>query len=326
MKKFLKIIGIILLLIVVGVGGLITYVKTCLPDVGPPPDLKVEVTPERLQRGYYLAHSVCVCMDCHSTRDWSRLSGPLLEGTLGKGGEEFNQDFGFPGRFFSRNITPAGIGSWTDGEVFRAITAGVSRDGGPLFPLMPHPNYGQLDKEDIYSVIAYIRSLQPIENKIEPPKFDFPMNIIINTIPKAGTFTAMPPKSDKLAYGKYLFTAASCSECHTKKDKGAPVPGMEMAGDFEFKLPKFGIVRSANLTPDEETGIGLWTEDFFVNRFKSLQDSSYVLPTVGEKQFQTVMPWMMYSTMKEEDLRAIYTYLRTLPAIKHRVEKFTPAS
>jgi len=48
---------------------------------------------------------------------------------------------------------------------------------------MPYPNYGRMDKEDIYSMIAYIRSLAPIENEVPESKPDFPMNFIINTIP-----------------------------------------------------------------------------------------------------------------------------------------------
>ena len=101
---------------------------------------------------------------------------------------------------------------------------------------------------------------------------------------------------------------------------------LNYAGSFEFNMPGFGIVRSANITPDEKTGIGSWSEDFFVNRFKAYGDSSYVPHAVGENDMQTVMPWLMYATMEEEDLRAIYTYLRSLPAIENKVVKFTPAS
>src|ERR1043165_8965177 len=105
MKKVAKIFGYSLLVIVLIVVGLITYVKLALPNVGPAPEMKVEATPERIERGRYLAHSVTVCIDCHSTRDWSKFSGPIVPGTLGKGGEKFDQQFGFPGVYYSRNIT-----------------------------------------------------------------------------------------------------------------------------------------------------------------------------------------------------------------------------
>src|SRR6202012_5065901 len=112
---------------------------------------------EKIERGRYLANYVTVCMDCHSTRDWSKFSGPLKEGTLGQGGELFNQKFGFPGTYYSRNITPEGISRYTDGELFRLITTGVTKEGKPMFPVMPYPYYGKMDPDDIMCVIAYIR-------------------------------------------------------------------------------------------------------------------------------------------------------------------------
>ncbi|MCX6182056.1 MAG: c-type cytochrome [Bacteroidetes bacterium] len=318
-----KIILYSLLAIVVIIISLISYVKTALPNVGDPEDLKIEYTQKRIERGNYLANSVAACMDCHSTRNWSLFAGPLVEGTLGKGGEEFTQDFGFPGHYYARNITPYGIGNWTDGELFRAITSGVNKDGKALFPVMPHPSYGKLDREDIYSIIAYLRTLAPITNDLPEAESDFPMNIIINTIPKKAEFSTIPKEEDQLAYGKYLFTMASCTECHTQQEKGTPVEGMEMAGGFEFPMFTGGVVRSANITPDKETGIGNWTEEHFVRRFKMYTDSSYVSSKVEKNQFQTVMPWMMYGTMKESDLKAMFAYIKTLKPIKNEVVKFT---
>src|SRR5688572_29960540 len=106
MKKFFKVLGIIVLVLIVAVVGLIAYIKTALPNVGEAEEVKIEYTPERIARGEYLANAVNICMDCHSTRDWSKFSGPLVEGTLGKGGERFDQKVGMPGVYLSRNITP----------------------------------------------------------------------------------------------------------------------------------------------------------------------------------------------------------------------------
>lgn len=321
--KLLKILGIILagvvLLLIVG----ITYIKAALPNVGEPPALEIEVTPELVKKGAYLANSVSVCMDCHSTRDWSKFSGPLVENTMGKGGELFSRDFGFPGNFVSKNVTPHGIGDWTDGELYRLITSGVNKDGDPIFPVMPYLNYGRMANEDVYAIIAYLRTLQPIENEVAESEADFPMNIILHTIPKPANPAERPDKSDVLAYGTYMANAAACGECHTPQEKGAPVMEKYFAGGFEFKMPGFGVVRSANITP-ASTGIGNWTEDQFVQRFKMYADSSYVPHTVQANGFQTVMPWMMYATMEEEDLRAIYAYLNSLEPIENTVQKFTP--
>ena len=324
MKKVIKILVYILALIVVAIIVLVTYVKLALPNVGKPEQISIERTPERIARGKYLANSVTVCIDCHSTRDWNQFSGPIIEGTEGKGGEVFDQKFGFPGSFHARNITPASLSNWTDGEMLRAIASGVDKNGKALFPVMPHPNYGKLDREDLYSIIAYIRSLKPIEHQVPASVPDFPMNFILNTIPQKATYSKRPDTSNVLAYGQYIFTAAACNECHTKKEKGAPVAGMELAGGFEFSIGSGGIVRSANITPDNETGIGKLTESEFLQKFKHYNDSSYLNPIIKKNTINTVMPWMMYRNMKEQDLKALFAYIKTFKPIKNVVVKYTP--
>lgn len=317
-----KIIKIILLFLVIGITTLLLFVSFALPSVGDMEYLTIKPTETKLERGKYLANNVCVCVDCHSTRNWSEFSGPLVDGTLGKGGEIFDQRFGFPGSFYSKNITPYGIGDWTDAEVLRAIVSGVSKEGKALFPVMPHPNYGKMDRDDIESIIVYLRSLKPIENKVPESKADFPMNFIINTIPKEPHFSKKPSENDAIAYGGYLFNAASCSECHSKQEKGKPIEGMELAGGFEFPMVSGGIAKSSNITQDKDTGIGNWSEDVFVKRFKSYTDSSYVSNKVLKGSFNTVMPWTMYGGMKESDLKAIYAYLKTVKPIHNKVDKF----
>ena len=321
-RRWPKILGFAALALLLLIAGLLAYVKTALPNVGPAPELKIEKTTARIERGKYLANHVAVCIDCHSARDWSKYSAPPVAGTFGQGGEIFDQNLGFPGTYFSRNITPAGIGNWTDGEVFRAITSGVSKDGHALFPIMPHPLYGQLNEEDIYSIIAYLRTLQPIQKEIPASVSDFPMNFIINTIPAKPNFQPIPEKEDQLAYGRYLITAAACVECHTPKKNGQNIAGMEFAGGMEFKFPTGEVLRSPNITPDPKTGIGNWTREAFVNRFKMHATAQ----PVAKGGFQTLMPWTMYAGMTEEDLSAIYTYLKSVPVKENKVERFTKAS
>ena len=79
-----KILLTVLILVIVVIAGVASYVKLALPDVGDAPDLHIAITPERVQHGDYLANHVSLCMDCHSTRDWERFSGPLVTGTNGK--------------------------------------------------------------------------------------------------------------------------------------------------------------------------------------------------------------------------------------------------
>jgi len=321
MKKTLKIIGIILAILVLGIFAAGAYVKTALPNTGEAPTLTIERTPERIERGKYLANHVAVCMDCHSTRDWSKFAGPLADDKLGGGGEKFDPDMGFPGTFYARNITPYGLGSWTDGEVFRAVTTGVSKDGTALFPVMPYHSYGKMDKEDVYSIIAYVRSLSPVERKVPADSPEFPVNFLVNTMPAEAAFVTRPAEKEVLNYGKYLVTTAACVDCHSRTEKGSIIAGTEFGGGMEFKQPA-GVVRSQNITPDMETGIGKWSKEDFVNRFKAYSDSNYKAAQLGPGDFNSPMPWSMYTGMKKSDLEAIYAYLHSLKPIKHQVVKF----
>jgi mono/diheme cytochrome c family protein len=323
MKTMLK-IGLLAVsaLLLLAMGGIL-YVSFALPNVGPPPtDLKVEVTPEKIERGKYLAYHVLQCIDCHSQRDFGVFSGPPNEGTEAHGGERFDQTMGFPGVFISPNITPTGIGDWTDGELFRLITTGVRKNGEPIFPIMPFESYGKLDPSDIEAVIAYIRTLEPATTNHPASVADFPFNLIMRTIPKKAEPEKRPSTQDQIAYGKYLVTASACYDCHTKFANGAYV-GEPLAGGREFLLP-WGTLTSANITP-HETGIGSWTKEAFVGKFKAHQNREE-LPSVIGSDFQTIMPWYMYAGMTEEDLGAIYSYLKTITPVENRITVFVASN
>jgi len=315
MKKF--IVGGLLLIVIIIAAGL-SYLKLGLPNVGAPEDIKITATPEMIARGKYLANHVAVCIDCHSTRDWSRFSGPPLSGTEGKGGDIFSRDFGFPGNFYAKNITPAGIGHWTDGELLRVISTGVNKDGKAIFPVMPYHNYGRMAKEDLLAIIAYIRTLPSIANQVPDAEIDFPMSFIINTIPAKADFQPLPLKEKTIDYGAYLVNAAGCIECHTNVEKGKRIPGMDFAGGRNFDMPGKRIV-SSNITPDKETGIGYWTEEAFIAKFKSFADTSKLQQYNDSEDYQSIMPWSMYAGMDSSDLSAMYAYLKTLKPISNKV-------
>jgi hypothetical protein len=178
MKKFLKIGAGILITLILFVAVLAGYVYYALPYIKAPEKLKVELTPDRIGRGRYLANEVMGCVDCHAQRDFTRFAGPIIREAMGAGGTVWNEAKGFPGELYAPNLTPYHLGDWTDGEIFRAITSGVSKDGSALFPIMPYHQYGKLPKEDIYDVIAYLRTLEFIEKDYPPKRIDFPMNFI----------------------------------------------------------------------------------------------------------------------------------------------------
>ncbi len=303
---------------VVFVGGTIflttlagAYVRFAKPDIGPAPELKIERTVKRIERGRYLANHVAVCMDCHSKRDWSRFSGPVASGTLGGGGEKFGKEAGFPGTIYSTNLTPYQLESWTDGEIYRAVTGGVGKDGRALFPVMGYHRFGQMDKEDIYSIIAYIRGLPAIKTQIPQTELDFPVNLLNRLSPVQASHQPLPSPKDSVKYGAYLVNAAGCVDCHSKQEKGKLVAGTEFAGGMEFVQPN-GIIRAPNITMDPKTGIGNWNQELFVSRFKSYADSSYRLHKLTEKDLNSPMPWSMYAGMSTSDIKAIYRYLGSL--------------
>jgi Cytochrome c len=321
MKKLLKVIGIfvfIILLLLVIIAG---YIKIALPNVGPAPLITLEKTPDRIKHGAYLAKSVMICMDCHSSRNPLEFSMPMVYSTIGEGGERFDQSMGFPGVYYSANVTPAGIGNWTDGEIYRAITTGVRKSGKPIFPVMPYHSYRQADPDDIKSVIAFLRTLSPIQNIVPEPESDFPMNIILNTIPVKADPQTKPSTEDSVANGKYLFNIAACHDCHTPYDKGKFVESAAIGGGRVFPVPG-GMVTSANITPDKETGIGSWTRDIFIQHFAMYRDSTNAHRVVKLGEMQTIMPWTMYSNMTDRDLANIYAYIQTIKPIKNNVVKW----
>lgn len=317
MIKWIK--RILAVLVIVIAAGL-AYIRLVLPNVGKPENLVITATPEMVARGAYLANHVTVCIDCHSKRDWSKFSGPLIDGTEGMGGDAFTKEFGFPGTFYAKNITPAGIGEWTDGELLRAISCGVSRDRKAFFPVMPYPYYAHMDKDDIIAIIAYIRTLKPIKNDVPASEPAFPFNLILNTIPQDAAFTHKPAKAINAAYGAYIVNAAGCAECHTNAVKGKKVEGMDFAGGREFVIPGPKKIVSSNITPDKETGIGYWTEDAFVSKFKAFEDKSKLADYKSPKDYQSMMPWSMYAGMDSTDLKAIFAYLKSLKPIHNKVE------
>lgn len=321
-----------LLLVCLALGGLLAaatvgttlYLASAYPDVPPPEPLKVEMTPERVGRGHYLFHNVAGCATCHSTRDWSQYAGPVTPGSLGRGGDPFTPDVipGLPGQFYAPNITPAGVGDWTDGELIRAITSGVDRDGQALFPVMPYPHFGQLDRDDIESIVAYMRTMPPVESDVPSRSLRFPMQLVVRTLPRRPRFTPRPPASDKIASGEYVVRMAGCSECHTPNDaNGTKRLDRMFAGGVEFHLPGGGIVRSPNITPDADTGIGTWSEAQFVRRFKVWEHAPSRVLGASERSRNTMMWWKAYGGMSREDLSAVYAYLRSLKPVIHRVQK-----
>jgi mono/diheme cytochrome c family protein len=318
-----KVLLIVLALIVVVPAGAVAFLYVRKPAQTSPASHKVPMTPERIARGKYLFDQVSDCDGCHSQRDFTRFAGPTVEAGRGRGNVLSEYIHGLPGTVVAPNITPdpeTGIGAWTDGEKIRAIREGVDKDGRALFPMMPYTHYRSMSDEDVESLVAYLNALPPVRNPLPRTALSFPVNLMIKFAPQPAGSVSAPPRSDRLKYGEYLVTIGGCSDCHTPLEKGQPVAGMMFAGGRPFES-SFGTVVSANITSDTETGIGKWSEEFFLKKFYDYK--GYIengAPKVsGPEQF-TLMPWLHLAQLPQEDLGAIYTFLRTVKPISHAVE------
>jgi mono/diheme cytochrome c family protein len=302
-----------------GCGGLMT------PDAGPLVPVTLPTDPASLERGEYLAEHVLGCVACHTPVEHLVYGHPENTSRLGAGGAQFGDD-GL--KVWSSNITPAGIGHWSDDELFHAVTTGVTPDGRALFPIMPWGSYAHGATPDLLAALAYVRTLPAVENTVPERVLPGPLPIVVNFMPgPAENLAAAPDRADQVAYGAYLARQASCIDCHSEAERGTPIAGRELAGNFEFAMPgrpEFGKVYSANITPDAETGIGSWSRERFVGKFQRALDDPRNGAPIEAGQTWTVMPWRAYAGMTEEDLSAIFAYLQTVPAVSARVATFVP--
>ena len=117
-----------------------------------------------------------------------------------------------------------GIGTWTDDEIMRAMTHGISKNGDTLSPLMPYYNLNRMAKEDLLSIVAYLRTLKPIKRKTKPRKLMVPMSMIYNPkiLQPSVDGNVRPPQSDAVKYGEYLTTFSDCVTCHTPMTPQGP--------------------------------------------------------------------------------------------------------
>lgn len=312
------------------VAGLATvgtvFVATYTPAQRPAPEITVDATPEVVARGKYLVEHVTGCTTCHGQRDFTRYGAPV-KGIPGEGGECHGAEAGFPGTVCVPNITPhatAGIGEWSDGEILRAIREGVDRNGEGLFPMMPYESYRSLSDEDARAIVAYLRTL-PVSETTPPAQtaIDFPVSFFSKLAPAPieEPVTA-PPRDDEVAYGRYLATVTGCRFCHTPlDDRHQPIWEREAAGGHEHPTGH-GVVVAPNLTP-HATGLKQ-DRDAFVALFKSFASPESAAPV--DPADNTVMPWLAYAGMTEQDLGAIHAYLSSLPAIDNTVERHPATS
>ena len=221
-----------------------------------------------------------------------------------------------PGRVVAPNITSdvaTGVGGWTDDELARAIREGVSRDGRTLFPMMPYERFRRMSDEDLASIIVFLRTIPSVRRELPKTDIIFPVKYLIRSAPQPITQPVPPDdatSADPVKRGAYLVNLADCAFCHTPHVRGQPVPGMGFAGGMILQGP-WGSVASANLTPDV-SGINYYDEALFIRALRT----GYV----RARELKPIMPYWEFAKMTDDDLKAIFAYLRALKPIKHRVD------
>ena len=303
-------------LLAIGISLTIGWRPFIGPKIRPLTSQRFEATPQRLERGRYLFTALSGCVDCHSPHDLTQPDHPVQANIQGSG--EIMPFDDLPGRVVAPNLTSdpqTGAGNWTDDQLARAIREGIGHDGRALFPMMPYENYRAMSDEDLASVVVYMRSLPPVRHELPATEIIFPVKYLIRSVPQpvAAPVNA-PDRANRLQYGAYLVNIAGCGDCHTPMDRGQPLPGMEFAGGQVFN-GAWGRTVSANITPDA-SGIGYYDEALFIQSVRT----GYV----KARKLDALMPVEQYSGLAEDDLKAMFTYLRTVKPVQHRVDNSLP--
>ncbi len=260
-------------------------------------------------RGEAIVRNVAVCGQCHA-EDPRQPDGPL------SGGKQF-RDWRI-GVARGSNLTSdreTGLGHWSEAEIVRAIRNGLSKEGELLSPVMPYEWFHEMSDDDAFAVARYLKSLPPVRNDVkQSPNLVFKLGALFLG-PKPAISVSAPPRRATAEYGGYLAKhVALCAECHTPRAGLLQKPDVSrlFAGvsDPPSDFPK----KPSNLTPDAETGIGRWSEDDYLQTIRSGRDPS-------GRSLHPFMPWRELRRMPDDDLRAIYRYLKTLPPVRHDVTK-----
>ncbi|QDE81491.1 c-type cytochrome [Myxococcus xanthus] len=263
---------------------------------------------QRLERGRYLVENVLACGACHSERDWTRYGGPVQGAPLS--GACQDEQWGLPGRVCSPNITSDpehGIGKWTDAELLRALREGFGRDGRVLVPMMPYLFYRELSDDDAKAVVAWLRQVPASSKVVARSSLPEEMMNALDGLASALPGPVPPPADDPVARGRYLTQVAQCAACHAGMDEA----GTPFAGGRPMPTPYAPEVAS-NLTPHAQ-GLHTLSEEAFIARFTAFRDLAPAPSAQGQVN-KLVMPWGFYAGLSQEDLRAMYRYLRTVPA------------
>lgn len=276
----------------------------------PYPAIKASTDPQVVAAGRYLAYGPGACAYCHVPKsEWPALDHgemPPLSGA-----HEFPLPFG---TFYSANLTPdraTGIGRRSDGELARLLRHGVRADGRAPIPFM---EYQSMSDEDLTAILSFLRSQPAVHLEVPENRIDFLGRAIFAFMIQPAADRQAPhvtPRGLTPERGEYLANnVAVCVACHTNRNMAdGSFTGPKFSGGLkmDYAADPTKVQAPPNLTPEPRTGrIAHWSEQDFVDRFRR-----------GATFAESIMPWGAYRRMTDEDLRSIYRYLRTLPAVQN---------
>ncbi len=253
-----------------------------------------------VERGSYLVNTIMTCGNCHTPKG---PNGDIADKAF-SGGLSWDEP---PFKVTAANITPdkdTGIGTWSDADIKKLLRTGLRPNGVPIASVMPTGFYDIITDSDLDAIVAYLRTLKPIKNKVPDPiyKFAAPPQIF----PGGEQPYTQAMLDDKSKRGFYLATIGHCMECHTPMVKGRHDWAADLGrGGFKFPGP-WGVSVSRNITSSKTKGIGNWT-DAEVKRAITQgidKDGNKLMPPMG---------FSYYSHMTDADLDAVIAWVRTLP-------------
>lgn len=296
----------------------------------------VQARDAAIARGRYLAKGLCECFECHSPLKSNGLEEPEPS-MLGAGDVT-----GEKNHHVAVNLTPdpeTGVGRWTDEQLIRAIREGIGHDGRRLALVMPYDYFSVMTDGDVRAIVAYLRSLRPVRH----------------VLPKWTALDVEPPPeplrppmraedlTTRVARGGYFVRLGRCPYCHTAR----PPEGswshrrldMELGGGRRFgwedyyeelgpdpwfaSKPAPGtpvrterVITSPNITSDP-SGIPYYDEKLFIQTIRTGK-------VAGVRELTKAMVWFEFRKLDDDDLGAIFAYLRSVPPVRHRVSNSDP--
>lgn len=299
----------VILVVFIGVGAIVSGLWQ--PTTHSPADIqqiKTTDIPEGMSRGKYIA-TMSDCTACHTTDESQPFAGglamPLPIGTL-----------------YSTNITPdkqTGIGNYSLADFKRVLRQGIRKDGSNLYPAMPYTEYTKLSDDDISALYDYfMHEVKPIKQENHESDIPailamrWPLSIWNWMFHTQGAYQENPDKSAEWNRGAYLVQGAThCGTCHTPRGIAMqPIAGDEQTKGF-LSGADLGGWHAFNITSDDKHGLGSWSNQEIVQYLKtgSVAGKAQAAGTMGEAVEHS------FQYMSDDDLNAIATYLRSVPAV-----------